>query len=161
MQKLSVSIPAKKVKFEAPYLIERNYKNRQIVNYNQDWDWKKDYFDILEIESKINPNFVKEYNKAVDETVELTIQNKMTPELMNGKISSISTLITSQIPRRWETDKALNHVETVFENMCISSKEFSTDQLKIELKKFTNHRGNLIFAQILIRKLYINIAVVY
>lgn len=135
------TIPKSNIKFEAPYLIKRNFGNRQILNYSQDWDWKNEYEQVLAVEAKINPEFIADFNLILDNTVELAYQNKLSPELMKEKAKHVAKMMTTHIPRKWETELSLNSVETIFEHICKSNKEFSIDKFGVEVNQFVNSEG--------------------
>ena len=133
----------KDVEFNAPYLIKRNYSHKELVNYSQKWNWNDEYDTILEIETSLNEHLANNFNKTLDESVELAVQSKLTNEITNEKVKSIASVIISNVPRRWEINENMNKVETIFYELWKSNQKFETDQLKIKLKAFVNNYGKI------------------
>ena len=132
---------SKDVEFKAPYLIKRNYSHKELVNYSQKWNWNDDYDKIIKIEEKTNDNFVNQLNIAKENSVELEIQNKLTPKILKEKTKFIASIVTSNVPRKWSVVENLKKVETIFLNLWKHNEKFDTDQLKIEVKFVVDNLG--------------------
>ena len=126
-----------------PYLIEKYYNHKDLVNYNRKWNWVDEYEMILEIELNINEDLANKFNKTLDDAVELEIQNKLTTEFLSKNTKLIATIIASNIPRKWFNIKNLNRFEEILYELWKSNKKFEINQLKSKLKSFVDNFRSL------------------
>ena len=124
---------------KTPYLIKRNYGNKDLINYSQRWDWSDDYYKVLEIEARIHDNFVGKYKEAISSAKGLPASNNDTINLAKEKAKFIASNIISNIPRKWNSKENLNKIETILFELWKSNEKFDIEQLKIKLKTFIDN----------------------
>ena len=84
---------------------------------------------------------MNQLNIAKENSVELEIQKKFTPEILKEKTKFIASIVTSNVPRKWSVVENLNKVETIFLNLWKHNEKFDTDQFRIEVKFAVDNLG--------------------
>ena len=88
------------VELTAPYLIKKNYSHKELINYSKRWNWRDEFYTLVETEARLNKALSIQMNLKLKNFIAEYSSTNGSPHILDIFTKSFASIIISFVPRK-------------------------------------------------------------